>query len=448
MRRSLLRVTIALAVLATTLSAAQGARAETQVDTTRFFLDPATLPFNALAGTTTSRYWGTSSHGAGWQIEVPSNWNGDLVLYAHGYAGEGAQLFVSPPAFIRPYLIANGYAWAASSYRANGYVPGVGAEDTNDLVKIFKDTVRTPGGKKAKVNAVYLYGVSMGGHIVGNMIEKWRNSFVGALPICGVMGDNELFDFFQDLYLVAETLVGNVPIVPTPADYYTNPAMGWQVTRTKLGTPYPTVLTATGTLFKQIVENLSGGDRPVYDQGFVGPNGGDFAFNFGSAVASPGRENLETVYQFDTDPALSAAERQFNDAIVRIAADTQVRDRDGIFTTTTSSPALTAKFKIPVVTMHTLGDLFVPFSMEQIYARRAIEAGTSDLLVQRAIRGRGHCEFAAAEVSTAFGDLVKWVVQGVKPEGDDLLDPATVAAPDFGCKFTPATHGPLVPPCQ
>src|SRR5262249_5966047 len=154
--------------------------------------------------------WGISSHGAGWRIEVPANWNGDLVLYAHGYAGTGAQLSVGNPAFIRDVLIAKGYAWAASSYRANGYVPGVGADDTNDLIKIFQDVVRTADGKKVKPNRIYPYGVSMGGHVVGNMIEKWRNSFAGALPVCGVMGDNELFDFFQDQYLLAETLVGHV----------------------------------------------------------------------------------------------------------------------------------------------------------------------------------------------------------------------------------------------
>lgn len=191
--------------------------------------------------------------------------------------------------------------------------------------------------KKGKFDRVYLYGVSMGGHVVGHMIEKWRNSFAGALPVCGVMGDNELFDFFQDMYLVAETLVGNSPIVPTPADYYTNPAKGWQVTRTLLGTPYPSALTTTGTLFKQIIENLSGGDRPVYDQGFVGPSGGGFAFNFGSAVAGPGRENFDIVYQFDTNPAVSPQEQQFNNTVIRITASTQDRDRNGIFNQATSS---------------------------------------------------------------------------------------------------------------
>ena len=166
------------------LSAPPPVPAVTQVDTSRFFIDPATLPFDALAGTSTMRFWGVTN-GAGWRVEIPENWNGDLVLYAHGYAGEDAQLGVGTPGTLRPHLIAQGYAWAASSYRANGYVPGVGAEDTHDLLKIIKQEVRLqPSGKKPKVNRVYLYGVSMGRHVVGHMIERWGNSYAGALPTC------------------------------------------------------------------------------------------------------------------------------------------------------------------------------------------------------------------------------------------------------------------------
>lgn len=446
MKRLSLGIGVTLLVLGLALSAAPPASAVTQVDTSRFFVDPATLPFDAPSGFTTTRFWGITN-GAGWRVEIPQSWNGDLVLYAHGYAGAGDQLAVqNPNAAFRANLLTKGYAWAASSYRANGYVPGIGAEDTNDLLKIVNDL--RINGKKPKVNRVYLYGVSMGGHVVGNMIERWKNSYAGAMPTCGVMGDNELFDFFQDMYLVAEKLAGNTPIVPTPADYYTNPQQGWLVTRTKLGTPFPTTLTPAGQTFKQIIENLSGGDRPIYDQGFVGSNGGDFAFNFGSAVSGPGRENLETVYQLDTNPALSAEEIAFNATIPRVAADKQDRDKNGIYNSETSSPAIEGKFKIPVITLHTLGDLFVPFHMEQIYARRAIAAGNDDLLVQRAIRGRAHCEFVPSELITAFDDLVSWVVGGVKPAGDDLLNPATVAAPNFGCKFTGAGHPGNLPACN
>ncbi len=213
--RRLLGTTTALVLLGLMLYATPPALAVTQVDTARFFVNPDSLPFAALPGTSTTRFWGITD-GAGWRIEVPDDWNGDLVLHAHGFAGNGDLLSVQNPG-PRAHFIARGYAWAASSYRANGYVPGTGAEDTHALLKIFKDVVRkdTANGRKGDPNRVYLYGVSMGGHVVGHMIERWKNSYAGALPVCGVMGDNELFDFFQDMYIVAETLVGNTPIIPT-----------------------------------------------------------------------------------------------------------------------------------------------------------------------------------------------------------------------------------------
>jgi hypothetical protein len=40
----------------------------------------------------------------------------------------------------------------------------------------------------------------------------------------------------------------------------------------------------------------------------------------------------------------------------------------------------------------------------------------------------------------AFRDLVSWVETGVKPAGDDVLDPAEVANPLFGCNFTQGEH--------
>ena len=102
-------------------------------------------------------------------------------------------------------------------------------------------------------------------------------------------------------------------------------------------------------------------------------------------------------------------------------------------------PVVNGEFDIPVVAIHTLGDLYVPFKMEQIYRQRAEAKGSAEHLVQRAIRGTGHCEFTAAEQIDAFDAMVKWEQEGVKPEGDDVLDPAVVGAADYGCKFTKNT---------
>ena len=102
---------------------------------------------------------------------------------------------------------------------------------------------------------------------------------------------------------------------------------------------------------------------------------------------------------------------------------------------------------IPVLSMHTLGDLFVPFSMEQIYARRAAANGANALLVTRAIRDINHCGFNTTEMELGFADLVNWVSNSVKPAGDDILTPAVVANPNFGCNFTVGAHL-LAPACQ
>ena len=52
-----------------------------------WFVIEEQLPFQPLAGA--RALWGKHA-GAGFRIEVPRNWNGDLVLYAHGYRRRGA----------------------------------------------------------------------------------------------------------------------------------------------------------------------------------------------------------------------------------------------------------------------------------------------------------------------------------------------------------------------
>ena len=78
--------------------------------------------------------------------------------------------------------------------------------------------------------------------------------------------------------------------------------------------------------------------------------------------------------------------------------------------------------RIPVLSMHDIGDLFVPFKMEQIYAQRVAAHGESRLFVSRAIRGVGHCDFTQAEFQRGFADLVTWVRTGHRPAGDRVTD--------------------------
>ena len=50
-------------------------------------------PLTPFPGLAARQYWGVQQ-GAGYRIEVPENWNGKLVMWAHGFRGTGLELTV------------------------------------------------------------------------------------------------------------------------------------------------------------------------------------------------------------------------------------------------------------------------------------------------------------------------------------------------------------------
>ena len=228
---------------------------------------------------------------------------------------------------------------------------------------------------------------------------------------------------------------------PFAADYLT---VTVPQTKAALGPAFPFALNAAGQALAGLTQMQTGGVRPMFEQAWIYWNAlvpGDFLFlrgvGDGTLTRQPGVawQNSDVTYQFDADPALSPAESAFNATVQRITADAQARRRDGLANVTPTNGNL----KIPMLTLHTLGDLFVPFHMQQVYARRVAANGASNLLVQRATRDVGHCTFTPTELVRTFSDLVTWVEGGVKPAGDDVLNPQVVAQPTFGCTYTDNT---------
>ncbi len=323
-----------------------------------YFVNEAALPFgplqNPAASVNTTRYWGIHN-GAGYRIEVPDNWNGDLVLYAHGFRGTGLELTVSNPA-IRRYLVEHGYAWAASSYSKNGYDVRQGVKDTHALGEKFNGLVGQP-------RRTYITGHSMGGHITGVAIEQYPRAYAGALPMCGVMGDNELFDYFLDYNLVAQALAG-IPKesqFPFPANYQTAVV---PTVKSALGMrPVPTdpfTINPLGMQLLGVTQNISGGPRPSFPTSFaawheflftVGVTGGDIGVAPGNV-----QDNSDTVYQIDANSALTPEETAINEAVQRVIKDPQGRHANGI----ANIPTISGRLPIPVVSLHSIGDLFVP----------------------------------------------------------------------------------------
>jgi pimeloyl-ACP methyl ester carboxylesterase len=417
-----------------------------------YFVDESKLPFTPLPDA--QAYWGVHN-GAGYRIEVPDDWNGDLVIWAHGFRESGGLELTVENHPAREFLVPNGYAWAASSYSRNDYDVTTGVQDSHALTKRFNGIVGNP-------DRVYFTGASMGGHITAVAIEQYPRTYDGALAICGVLGDFELFDYFLDFNVAAQQLGTGTSTFPVdPLQYIGITVPSIKATLEAAPGFWPVFLTQDGEYLKSLTELRSGGERPNFDEAWffwnVFPDfqsgQGNFLFDLGTTdgtlVRSPGvtMDNYDVVYQFDSDPTLSPDEEAFNESVLRIMADPQARNPYGL----AQVPVITGDIRVPVLTMHNLGDLFVPVHNEIEYARRVADRGNSDLLVQRAIRGVNHCGFTATELGTALTDLFTWVETGVKPDGDDWLNPAAVAAPDFGCTFTdfitPNGHI-LATPCQ
>jgi pimeloyl-ACP methyl ester carboxylesterase len=138
------------------------------------------LSVGASAAVTTQT--GTLPDGATYLIEVPSPWNGTLLLYSHGYVVPGSPnpaRDVGDP-FTRAFLLANGFALAGSSYAHTGWAI---QEANPDQIAVL-DAFAAFFGKPKRTIA---WGHSLVGIITAALVQKHHERFDGALPMCGVL---------------------------------------------------------------------------------------------------------------------------------------------------------------------------------------------------------------------------------------------------------------------
>ena len=117
-----------------------------------------------------------------------------------------------------PHYVSKGFAWAASSYQTNGYDVGQGVRDSHALIAQFARRTRHAPPARSTWPARRWAGTSPPSRSSGSAA---RSS--GAMPICGVLGDAELFDYFLDATVTAAAL-SRVPLqfpLQPPADFPT-----------------------------------------------------------------------------------------------------------------------------------------------------------------------------------------------------------------------------------
>jgi pimeloyl-ACP methyl ester carboxylesterase len=321
----------------------------------------------------------------------PTNWNGKLVVYAHGYTDPTKALALPAelnlllpdgnpnPASLPAALLSQGFAVATTSYRKNGYDVEQGGQDIDALVSYAKQSVLP-----ATVSRVYLIGASQGALISTMLLERSSKTYNGGLlSLCGAVGGwayqtqyagdfATVFNYFfpgvaaQGPVAVALALQNN-PLLAAQLFSVTGAAVD-------PSDPSSAVTTALSVLF------FSSPPAQLDLQATAGGN------PYG---------NLRTRYRGSfNDQALNAG-------VARIAADRAAQRYVSRFYTPSG------EIKRPVVTLHNLLDPVVPFAVEQLFAQRVNDEGHASLLTSIPARhAYGHCNFDPDEILTAFGVLV------------------------------------------
>jgi hypothetical protein len=334
--------------------------------------------------------------GAVYQIEVPANWNGRLVLFMHGFGELRPQAVASAPG-IRGYLIGQGFAWGASSFSSTSLIPGRAADETAALWDYFV-------AKHGRPTRTYATGASMGGQASHIAAERYANRFDGALALCGSAAQTPAVKGEANFFVAGAYVAG---VTQTEFDASTD--VGGLIRdriRPALRDP------AAHDRFVNIMVDLTGGPRALDREGFRAEEETNWrrAEMLVSAQLAP---NGETKYRLGPHSAVTSDE--FNRAVIRL------RTNDELLRTFVEGSETTGNLQMPLLTLHTTGDGQVPIEQARILQRRIDAAGKDGLMVQRVMRDPGHCGFTSTEWEAGLEALVRWVERGVKPTGTNVL---------------------------
>jgi len=345
--------------------------------------------------------------GALYRLVRPADWNGSLVLYAHGAVSVDQPVVLPDEANLLVSLLTpQGVAVAFTSFSENGWAVKDGAQRTEQLLGIFKSKFGAP-------SRVYIAGGSMGGLIAIKLAETHPENYDGVLPACANAGGSQrqfdylshvrvLFDFFYpglpghpvlpgDAGFVDPAIDPNQAIVlPATAAMLSDPAGAFAIAAIDQ-TPVPfaspeelvqsivTALVLHASLFTDLPDRLHG-------HSFFDNRQTTYTGTLTLALLQAINIGAE---RFDADPsALEYLQHYYNPS---------------------------GNLHIPTLMLSDSLDPEAPAFNQTAYTSAVALNGHPDLLVSRLVARYGHCAFTPAELGKAFGDLVLWVESGLKP---------------------------------
>jgi pimeloyl-ACP methyl ester carboxylesterase len=336
---------------------------------------------------------GVLQHGALYRICFPGNWNGDLVLYAHGYVAPHHALSIPDDRIgsqsASGIVTEMGYAYATTSYRANGLIAADAVDDLLELVDTVEHRYRPDPVRTAIV------GFSEGSLVATLAVERHPDRFDGALAGCGPIGDFKAqLGYIGDFRVVFDYLFPNV----LPGTAVEIP----DFLRDRWDELYvPRIIVALATNIDHARELVTITRAPVAEddlRSIAETTIGLLWYNvFGTTDAQQrlgGQpfDNSDRVYTGSSDDSA------LNAGVARLHADPAALTALERFETS-------GDLDVPLVTMHTTGDPIVPFGQLSLYTAKVSAAGQSARLTELPVERFGHCSFEAAEVFSGFNTL-------------------------------------------
>ena len=364
---------------------------------------------------------------AQYRIEVPARWNGTLFLYSHGYVAPGRNNAAtdSPTKDISTWLLDNGYAIAGSSYSSSGWALEDAFKDQIALLDLFEQRFSKP-------KRVIAWGGSLGGIVTAGLVQLYPDRFAGALPICGVLaGGVATWNTGLDAAYAFKILLA--PSLPLQLVGITDPQANIQLASQAFD-----AASATPTGQARIALIAALGDLPGwFDPAGLQPAVGDYAAQaaaqgrWESQIDFPfefqyraelemragGNPSWNTGVDYAHQLAISSDSAEVN-ALYRaagldLAADLRALNSGTRINADPKAVAYLDRFisfdghlRVPVLTMHTIGDGLVVPQQETAYADAVRAAGKQDLLRQLFVHRAGHCAFSSAETIVAIEAMI------------------------------------------
>ncbi len=348
---------------------------------------PTSAQAQAAAATPGACSQGTLPHGARSLICVPgSGWNGDLIVWAHGYVGpdeplDFTQLFL-PDGTPVPLLVQLlGFAFATTSYRSNGLVVLEGVEDLRELITAFPATAG-----RAPIRT-YLAGVSEGGLVATLVAERAPQLVTGVVAACGPIGDfGAQLQYMSDFRVLFDAyfpgvLPGTAIEIPQQAIDHWSDTYVPAIVQAMQAHPFNALELArvAGVPYDQsdpLATTISGALSLLWYS--VHATNDARAKLGGNPIGNVGRQ-----YTGSTNDA------DLNARVQRYQADPLAQAALAAYRTA-GTPG------VPLVVIHTTGDPVVPIWHALVYRFKAIAAG-SDRVTLFPVQRWGHCNFTVNE---------------------------------------------------